>query len=511
MRSQNEGIVRATLLLCVLPQTLSKTRVASPRDHFGGQLKTRMSRHLRKESQRSANGPIQFSSFRSTPNLDVRAVEAPSMPSAEDTLANRQLGYPLDVLVVGGGIGGLTVAKTLVSAGANVKVTEKANLETIKMRAAGGPIQLASNALGVLQKIDPVLFEKIQAECTVTGTRTNGLKDGQTGKWYTLFDTKTAATERNLPPSAVIDRPDLQQLLIEDLDGRVECGKSLVSYENLPEGRVLATFDDGTTEKTDLLIGADGIWSKVRAQMHNVDPKSATYSGFTVFAGICDFVPPDIKDVGYKVFMGKAKYFVATDIGKGRMQWYAFLGQRKDTKTPEKQEAHQWLSKEVFADWTPEIKELIEATDPEMVEHRDLYDRPPQVGRPWSDGNVALIGDAIHPMMPNLGQGGCMAIEDAYVLADELAKVDSKADVSKALRSYQGRRQFRTAIVQGLSRFGAEMLLRYFDHPARLEMKGGFPQIVNFGYFSLLMSLWKVLKVLDASFVAQFSYLFQEP
>jgi len=423
----------------------------------------------------------------------------------------RALTYPLDVLVVGGGIGGLTLAKTLKMAGADVRVTERADLETIKLRAAGGPIQLASNALGVLRKIDSDLYEKIQDMCTITGLRTNGLKDGKTGDWYLKFDTKTPASKRQLPPTAVIDRPDLQQLLIDDLEGRVDCGRTMVQYQNLPNGKVEVLYTDGSKETADLVIGADGIWSQVRAQMHMEKRMQATYSGFKVFAGICDFTPQDISEVGYKVFMGKKKYFVATDIGRGRIQWYAFIGVPAEDETPEGQEALNWLENDVFGEWTDEVRSIIGATEVSRVESRSLYDRPPQVLKGWSEGNVALVGDAIHPMMPNLGQGGCMAIEDAFVLAEELAKIDNKAQVSTALQRYRLRRQVRTAAVQGLSRFGAEMLLRFFDHPFRIEMKDGTPQFVNFGYYGILMTLWKIFGVLDTTFKLQFNYLFEEP
>eukprot|EP00472_Partenskyella_glossopodia_P002963 CAMPEP_0197524920 /NCGR_PEP_ID=MMETSP1318-20131121/10348_1 /TAXON_ID=552666 /ORGANISM="Partenskyella glossopodia, Strain RCC365" /LENGTH=441 /DNA_ID=CAMNT_0043078021 /DNA_START=323 /DNA_END=1648 /DNA_ORIENTATION=+ len=422
-----------------------------------------------------------------------------------------KIDYDLKVLVVGGGIGGLTLAKTLENAGAKVKVVERAGMETILQAGAGGPIQLASNALGILKKVDPQLYRKIENECTITGLRTNGLKDGQTGGWYLKFDTKTPANERNLPPTSVIDRPVLQGLLINDLNGEVETGRALSSYENLPEGGVKVKYDDGSSETADLVVGADGIWSQVRAQMHNQDKRTASYSGFKVYAGIANYVPKDIDDVGYSVFMGRKKYFVSTDIGGGRLQWYAFIGQDSDAPLRKEQEALSWLKDDVFGKWTPQVREMLSATDPDVIESRPLYDRPPQLMRRWSDGCVALVGDALHPMMPNLGQGGCMAIEDAYVMADELAKVSDKSQVPEALKNYRMRRQVRTAAVQGLSRFGAEMLLNFFDHPMRVETIDGFPRFVNFGYNSFCMAMWKILGVLDVSFKLQFAYLFGKP
>ena len=67
----------------------------------------------------------------------------------------------------------------------------------------------------------------------------------------------------------------------------------------------------------------------------------------------------------------------------------------------------------VFEGWAPDIHDIIRATRNDEIEQRDLYDRPPSINKPWTEGRVALLGDAIHAMMPNLGQGGCQAIEDA--------------------------------------------------------------------------------------------------
>jgi len=482
-----------------------------PQSRTSNRLLSRFSRNLRFPNHPSF--PVTRSEVKKTFSAGLGSPQQSMVQNKETPKQSslRQISYPLDVLIVGGGIGGLTLAKTLETAGANVKVAERANMETIKLRSAGGPIQLASNALGVLEKVDSDLFKKIQELCTVTGLRTNGLKDGKTGEWYLKFDTKTPASARKLPPTAVIDRPELQQLLIDDLKGNVDCGRQMTRYENTPDGKVKAYFEDGTVEVADILVGADGIWSQVRAQMHEEDRRKATYSGFKVFAGICNYIPKDIKEVGYKVFMGRKKYFVATDIGQGRIQWYAFVGQEATEKTLEGQEAKDWLISDVFSEWTTEVKEILKSTKIEQVESRALYDRPPQIFKSWSDGNVALVGDAIHPMMPNLGQGGCMAIEDAFVLADELAGISDRSQLGSALQKYRNRRQLRTAVVQGLSRLGAEMLLRFFDHPFRVEMKNGLPRFENFGYYGLLMSSWKFLGVLDMAFKVQFSYLFEDP
>lgn len=92
----------------------------------------------------------------------------------------------------------------------------------------------------------------------------------------------------------------------------------------------------------------------------------------------------------------------------------------------------------------------MKATQEHEIEQRDLYDRPPSVVKPWIDGPVALLGDSVHAMMPNLGQGGCQAIEDAMVLGEELANVKHRDNIQGALDAYRSRRLVRSAAVQGL-------------------------------------------------------------
>ena len=103
-----------------------------------------------------------------------------------------------------------------------------------------------------------------------------------------------------------------------------------------------------------------------------------------------------------------------------------------------------------FEGWSDEVFQLLESTPFEEVEQRDLYDRAPQVT--WATGRVCLLGDAAHPMMPNLGQGGCMAIEDAFVLGRELGRVNhERASIPLALKRYNQNRAIRAASVQGMS------------------------------------------------------------
>lgn len=122
-------------------------------------------------------------------------------------------------------------------------------------------------------------------------------------------------------------------------------------------------------------------------------------------------------------------------------------------------------SKSLHEGWSEEVFTILDATPPESVEQRDLYDRAPELLRSWADGNVVLMGDAVHAMMPNLGQGGCQAIEDAYVLTEKLAATKSTKDVDGSLQKFYRERILRVSIVQFLSRLASDLIINAFDTP----------------------------------------------
>ena len=114
--------------------------------------------------------------------------------------------------------------------------------------------------------------------------------------------------------------------------------------------------------------------------------------------------------------------------------------------------------KREFEGWSPEIHDLFEATKPEVVKRRDLFDRPP-IRDGWTDGFATLMGDAAHPTMPNLGQGGAMAIEDAFVFGKEFEGIRHTDEIGARLEAYEKRRWLRASIAQFLSRNGSDLLV----------------------------------------------------
>ena len=264
---------------------------------------------------------------------------------------------PLKVAIAGGGVGGLTTALAMLKAGFDVTLYER----TGQFARFGGPIQFASNALSTLKAIDEGLFERVMEKFTFTGTRRCGIKDGLRADgsfrmtdvadpkyiidssvpadWYLEFPLKKCADFFKLPYTGVINRPDLQEILLDECRQLkadfIQNGVGVASYDDSHDEGVQVKLSDGQVKTHDLLVGADGIWSQIRAQMYDEgevrgtskDGKSkqgCPYSGYTVFAGEAVLPLADYYDVGYNVYIGPQRYFVKSDVGDGRIQWYAF-------------------------------------------------------------------------------------------------------------------------------------------------------------------------------------------
>eukprot|EP01036_Dinobryon_divergens_P029551 gene29551-38668_t len=409
------------------------------------------------------------------------------------SLAEKSAQLPLKIAIAGAGVGGVMLAYALQKKGFDVTVFEK----TSKFSRFGGPLQLASNALSCMNDVSPDLFDQVMGRFTFTGTRKCGIKDGIRNNWYSVFDAiKNLAEWNTLPYTGVIDRPDLQEILVDNLkDGTILNSKGISTFVENPDGTIDLNFLDGSVAKGfDVLVGADGIWSAVRSQLWNepsARPGTCTYSGYTLFAAEMVMEPGDeffksegYFDAGYKVYIGPGKYFVTSDVGSGRIQWYAFLALPPDTKL---RSSNLEFLREQFDGWTQEIHACLNNTPEQIIEQRDLYDRRPSVWKSWSKGH----------MMPNLGQGACQAIEDAHVLAEHLCDVTDKSQIPDALKTYYQQRIFRSAAVQGLSRLSSDLIITAFTTPFDLKefLEKGF----NYKY---------IRPFLPAFFYMEFWYLY---
>ena len=412
------------------------------------------------------------------PNADA----SESGETATTTTASKNLPK---VLVAGGGIAGLIAAAACKRKGMDVTVFEKVK----KYEPFGGPIQLQCNAQGALDSISPDMAEKVMEKGTITGDRVNGLLDGVSGEWFYRFDTRKPCHDNGLPLTLVLSRFELLDILSEGVGAEnIEMGTVVTSYENKGD-KVVATLSDGREFEGDVLIGADGIRSKLRAQMRGEDPEKPplAYAGYAVYTAVCKYSQPhrepqytDPNKVGYQVFLGPKQYFVSSDVGNGEQQYYAFLevpaGGDDEFAKCEKWENYREMLMDRFKDWCPAVMERLECTRPEDVERRDVNDLLPDPR--WIDGRMALLGDSAHAVQPNLGQGGGQAIESAYVLADELSKCEGGKGVQTALMKYAARRFLRTGAIHGLSRFSSLMNTFYRRHLGD-EPYGWYPESVQ--------------------------------
>jgi 2-polyprenyl-6-methoxyphenol hydroxylase-like FAD-dependent oxidoreductase len=227
----------------------------------------------------------------------------------------------------------------------------------------------------------------------------------------------------------LVHRAELQQLLAAELDPAViHLGACCTGCEDSGQA-VIARFADGREVQADVLVGADGVHSAVRAKLFG--PASLRYRGYTAVRSLTPAGSVPRPRDGTETWGRGARFGLGPATGD-RIIWYtmwnATAGGTDDGDTAT-------LLRKLFGAWHDPIPAIIEATPKTTLIRNDISDRWPT--RTWGRGRVALLGDAIHPMTPDLAQGACQAIVDATALATCLA---ASRDTGAALREYQQRR-----------------------------------------------------------------------
>lgn len=334
-------------------------------------------------------------------------------------------------VVVGAGIGGLAASIALRRAGHEVRTLERAD----ELREAGHGITLWSNAMRVLRRLD--CASRVLAVASALERGELRSSDGRV-----LVVTPVGAVSRALgEPSVALSRTDLQEALSSALpEGAIELNSRCTAVETRGD-RALVKLENGRELSADVVVGADGINSVVRAALHGASAPS--YAGYSCWRALANFEHAALPAGQAFESWGPGARFGAVSIGRGRVYWFcshnAPPGQRDDDVT------HALLAR--FAGWHAPIRSLIEATSPAAIQRLDILERP--VRQPWWRGRVVLLGDSAHAMTPNLGQGACLAIEDALTLANVF---DAEANVEAALAAYERARFTRAAKLAGASR-----------------------------------------------------------
>ena len=345
----------------------------------------------------------------------------------------------LKVAVIGGGIGGLTVASALIARGIAVEVYE----QTDELTPVGAGIQLTPNAVKVLRALglDGGLKEAgFFPEATVG-------HDWRSGK--IVFRTPLASECERLygAPYVQIHRADLQRILSEKLPpSTVRLGKRCIAVRDSGNSAT-ARFADGSEVEADLVIAADGIRSVARTTLF--EEGTPRFTGNICWRSVIPFDQPDHELVGPNnaIWFGPHGHVVTYYVKGGKaVNLVACL--ETETWTEESWNARSTTAelRAAYAGWHPALQRLFERA--QDVFKWGLFDREPMPA--WTAGRVTLLGDAAHPMLPYLSQGAAMAMEDALVLARMLA--EDRGDIAGALRRYEAIRIPRTARVQLTSR-----------------------------------------------------------
>ena len=345
----------------------------------------------------------------------------------------------LRIGIVGGGVGGLSAGIALRQQGHEVTVFEQAP----GFSRVGADINLTPNVVRAIDGLGAgATVRRLGARPTFRISR-----DWDTGKETSRLGMADEAERLYGAPQVTIHRADIITALAEQFPLAQVRFAQRIRTINQDEGGVTLVFEDGGREAFDVVIGADGIHSRVRTALFGEE--SPRFTGVVSFRSVVPTervrqVPeieaftkwwgpnPQSQIVTFPLNQGKETFIFATT---GQESWT----EESWTSPGDVQELRGF-----YKDFHPDARALLDACDTTLKSA--LYEREPLPR--WSVGTVSLLGDACHPMLPFMAQGAGMAIEDAVVLGRSLAGASTRADAEKALLVYENARKERTAKIQ---------------------------------------------------------------
>ena len=338
------------------------------------------------------------------------------------------------VLIAGGGIGGMAAALALLRAGFDVTVCE----QSTEQREVGAGVQITPNGSLALRALG--VFEPLFARSCPPDAR--AIIHWQSGQRWTTFAFKDPSGPRYDAPYVMVYRPDLLEVLAGAVRAlkpdAVRLQTRCTGFSQDAAGVTLHT-DAGADLRGDLLIGADGVHSNIRARLF--DDTDVRYAGLCIWRAVIPaaLVPENMRARVGANWIGPDGHVVHYYLRNGELMNFAATREQPVWDVPVwKIDSSIAACERALAGWHPDLLALMRAAP--AISQWALLVRP-ELPR-WSNGRVSLLGDACHPTLPFLGQGANMAIEDGVVLARVLAA--QPRDPAAALARYEALRRPRT-------------------------------------------------------------------
>jgi salicylate hydroxylase len=358
----------------------------------------------------------------------------------------------IEVVVIGGGIGGLFAANALIAHGIPVSVYEQAPA----LGEVGAGVFLTPNSVRQLQRIG--LGPAVEKW---------GARVGADSRYFRSDGASIAPVQvtdsAGWNATFGMHRADLVEFLAAALpSGIVYTGHRCTDFEQ-DANSARVSFANGTTVDAELVVGADGIHSELRPYVS--PPSDPVFSGSVAYRGVVPHaLIPRWPTNAWQMWLGKGKHFLTFPVRSGKLiNYVGFVPADQEMKESWSSPGDPDVLRQEFAGWDPRIESVLQQV--QTTFRWALYDREPLPC--WTRGRLTLLGDAAHPMLPHLGQGANQSIEDGMALATILARADRK-NAPSALLAYEGLRRERVAQVQ---RGARENGLRYDSAYADLGVR----------------------------------------
>ncbi len=333
----------------------------------------------------------------------------------------------MEIAIIGAGMGGLTTGIALKKFGHRVTIYEQAE----QILPVGAAISLWSNGVKCLNYLG--LTEQVAK----LGGQMNDLAyiDGLNGEVMTQFSLAPLIGEVGQRPYPV-SRAELQNMLMDEFGRQdIQLGKKMVSIEDKGQ-HVEIGFQDGSTASAELLIGADGTHSMTRQYVLGKQVERR-YAGYVNWKGLIEISEDLAPAQQWTTFVGEGKRASLMPVAEHR--FYFFFDVPLPVGLENQRSEYKTLLKQYFSGWCPQVQRLIDSIDEQKTNRVEIHDIEPFTQ--FYKGRVVILGDAAHSTTPDIGQGGCQAMEDAVYLARALQI--NTLGLEDALKRYQNKRNER--------------------------------------------------------------------